>query len=80
MHHTGNGYRNDTDAQALLTLLCLLAILAAVVLTIYQLTQQPVAALPPTPEEKQNAFHHVLQTVSSEEMRLYNYYAERSRP
>jgi hypothetical protein len=35
--------------------------------------------MPATEMEKENALHHVVAAVSTDEMNLYNYYVERSR-
>ena len=77
-----NRYKCDINHETYLRAVCVAVICAAILLTTLQMTRHhyTVNTMPPTEEERQNALHHVLSTVSNEELCLYNYYAERSKP
>jgi len=72
---------NDAPTGGAIMVLAVCSIIATVLLVCVQLSRcTPPNTMPASQEEKRNALHHVIRNVTDYQMKVYNYYNDRSKP
>ena len=72
---------NDAPTGGAIVWLAVCSIIAAVLMVCVQLSRcTPPNTMPASQEEKVNLFHRSIGNATNEQMRIYNYYNDRSKP